>query len=65
MCDWPHLEDVAGLVSNPHLENAREAAQETLGVKGRGAVHALGSGVAINVVRREKLLHDNKERSIG
>ena len=51
-----HLQYVASLVSNPDLEDAAHAAQEPLGVKSRGTVHALGSGVAVDMVSGEELL---------
>ena len=54
--EWPHLENVSSLVSNPDLKDAAQAAKETLRVKCRGTVHSLGSGVAVNMVSCEELL---------
>ena len=54
--EWPHLENVSSLVSNPDLKDAAQAAKETLRVKCRGPVHSLGSRVAVNMVHGEELL---------
>ena len=56
MSNGTHLEYVASLVSDPDLKDAAKAAEETLRVKSRGTVHALGSGVAVNMVSSEELL---------
>ena len=56
MSNGTHLEYVASLVSDPDLKDAAKAAEETLRVKSRGTVHALGGGVAVNMVSSEELL---------
>ena len=53
-----HLEDIASLVTQEHLEHAGQAAKETLGIKGRGRVDRLGGWVAVDVGGGEESLVD-------
>ena len=53
-----HLEDIASVVTQEHLEHAGQAAKETLGIKGRGRVDRLGGGVAVDVGGGEESLVD-------